>query len=76
MGFEAGDENPLYKGLKEHDRVMTFMEATSDEIHDSLNDVIGGQTYYRLVSILFGVIEWFLRYIFGMLKNIHPKPNL
>ncbi|XP_055309932.1 transmembrane emp24 domain-containing protein 7-like [Sitodiplosis mosellana] len=48
MSFVAGDENPLFKGSEEHDTVMTFMEATSDEMHDTLSDIILGQTHYRL----------------------------
>lgn len=52
MSFEAGEENQLFKGVQEHSTVMTFMEATSDEIHDTLNDVINGQTHYRLVSLI------------------------
>lgn len=50
MSFVVGnDDNPLFKGA--HDTVLTFMEATADEIHDALSDVISGQTHYRLVSV-------------------------
>lgn len=51
MSFVAGDENPLFKG-SQHDTVMTFMESTAEEIHDTLNDVINGQTHYRLVCFI------------------------
>lgn len=49
MSFIAGETNSLFKGSQEHDSVMTFMEATSDGMHDSLSDVVNGQTHYRLV---------------------------
>lgn len=49
MSFLAGNENPLFKGSEEHDTVMTFMETTADEMHDTLNEIINGQTHYRLV---------------------------
>lgn len=53
MSFVNGenDDNPLFKGSEAHDTVMTFMEATSDGIHDALSDVINGQTHYRLVNV-------------------------
>lgn len=51
MSFVAGDKNPLYKTIQEHDTVMTLMESTAEEIHDTLEDIINGQTHYRLVSI-------------------------
>lgn len=50
MSFVAGETNTLFKGTQEHYNVMTFMEATSDGMHDSLSDIINGQTHYRLVS--------------------------
>lgn len=50
MSFVASDKNPLFKGSEEHDTVLTFMESTADEIHDTLNDIINGQTHYRLVN--------------------------
>lgn len=52
LSFESGDENPVFKGIQEHDTVMTFMEATADEIHSSLDDTINGQTHYRLVGFI------------------------
>lgn len=52
MSFVAGDDNPLLKSVTEHATVMTFMEATSDELHENLNDIVSAQTHYRLVSVL------------------------
>lgn len=49
MSFVVGDKNLLFKGFEEHATVMTFMETTAEEMHDNLNDIINGQTHYRLV---------------------------
>lgn len=55
MSFVADDGNPLFKD-SQHDTAMTFMEATADEIHDTLNDIINGQTHYRLVCVSFSIV--------------------
>lgn len=65
MSFEAGNEHPMLKGIDEHYKVMTFMEATSDEMHNSLNDVINGQTHYRLVSFSANAYDAFRNNIFS-----------
>ncbi|XP_031623515.1 transmembrane emp24 domain-containing protein 3-like [Contarinia nasturtii] len=50
MSFVADEKNQLFEGSNHdiHDTVMTFMETTAEEIHDTLNDVINGQMHYRL----------------------------
>lgn len=72
MSFEAGNEHPALKGIDEHYKVMTFMETTSDEMHNSLNDVIEGQTHYRLV-------RFFGKFLVRVLSNdcvFSTKPSL
>lgn len=57
MSFEAGKKNQILKQLEEHDNEMTFMEATSDEIHNNLENILDFQTHYRMVSDSFDVIN-------------------
>lgn len=52
MSFLAGEKNPLYKTIQEHDSVMTLMESTAEEIHDTFEDIVNAQTHYRLVSFI------------------------
>lgn len=72
MSFIVGDEDQLFNGTH-HDTVMTFMEATSDEMHDTLNDIISGQTHYRLVLYIFISINIFLTYLFTFFYFIFSK---
>lgn len=51
MSFEAGKKSIFSKDGEDHDPVETFVEMTSDNIHYYLEDVINGQTHYRLVSL-------------------------
>lgn len=47
MDFQVGDEKPL-PGIDEHATVLTQLEASSQEIHKSLNSVLDYQTHHRL----------------------------
>ncbi|XP_050431987.1 transmembrane emp24 domain-containing protein 3 [Adelges cooleyi] len=47
MDLQVGDEEQL-PGISEHITVMTQMESTSQEIHESLNKIIDYQTHHRL----------------------------
>lgn len=47
MNFVVGDEAPL-PGVQEHQKAMTKMEASSENIHKNLNTVGDYQTHYRL----------------------------
>lgn len=53
LSFVVGKENPLSAALaNDHHSVMTFMESTADEIHESLEDAIESQTHFRLVRLV------------------------
>lgn len=47
MDFQVGDEQPL-PGIDEHATVLTQLEASSQEIHKSLNAILDYQTHHRL----------------------------
>uniref|UniRef100_A0A1B6L2C8 GOLD domain-containing protein n=1 Tax=Graphocephala atropunctata TaxID=36148 RepID=A0A1B6L2C8_9HEMI len=47
MDFQVGDEPPL-PGVGEHATVMTQMEVSSQEIHQSLKSIVDYQTHHRL----------------------------
>lgn len=47
MDFQVGEEPPL-PGLGEHVTVMTQMESSTQEVHNSLNTIIDYQTHHRL----------------------------
>lgn len=57
MSFLAGEKNPLYKTIQEHDSVMTLMESTAEEIHDTFEDIVNAQTHYRLVSFFISAFQ-------------------
>lgn len=48
VDFQVGDEPPLLPGMGEHATVMTQMESSINEVHESLKKVIDYQTHHRL----------------------------
>lgn len=52
FSFVAGEEKSIIPNADDLVGPLTFLEATSDEIHKSLNAILDTQTHYRLVSIV------------------------
>lgn len=48
VDFQVGDEPPLLPGMGEHATVMTQMESSCNEVHESLKKVLDYQTHHRL----------------------------
>lgn len=48
IDFQVGDEPPLIPEMGEHVTVMTQMESSIKEVHESLKKVIDYQTHHRL----------------------------
>lgn len=48
----AGEEKSIIPSENDLVGPLTFIEATSDEIHKSLNAILDTQTHYRLVNIV------------------------
>ncbi|KAG5888798.1 hypothetical protein JTB14_007073 [Gonioctena quinquepunctata] len=47
MDFQVGDEQPL-PGLGEHATVLTQMESSAQDVHQSLSAILDYQTHHRL----------------------------
>ncbi|KAL3884632.1 hypothetical protein ACJMK2_024759 [Sinanodonta woodiana] len=45
--FQVGDEQPILKNIDAHATAMTMMESTSQNIFESLNNILDLQTYFR-----------------------------
>lgn len=48
VDFQVGDERPLLPGMGDHATVMTQMESSITEVHESLKKVLDYQTHHRL----------------------------